>query len=305
MKVQLTMVFLAASVTVLAQEHNVTIERRSGSAGEAGSIGYRVNTGEMEAKMKAGTFEFIQMSGAFEGKTVKGVPFSAQTINETSQMLADGNRISHKTTGALYRDSEGRIRREQALSTLGPWSTSGQTIQNVTISDPANGSAYSFNDQSKTARKVTTRSTFHVSSSSGGVGVSMPPEAVEKIKSELAARKASAAVTPGDLVQELLGRQTIEGVVCDGTRTTITIPAGAIGNEFAIKTVSELWYSPELQTVVMTKNSDPRVGDSTYRLVGISRSEPAHSLFEIPADYALTPEHEMALPKVERVHAPE
>jgi len=52
----------------------------------------------------------------------------------------------------------------------------------------------------------------------------------------------------------------IEGVRADGTRTTITIPAGAMGNEQPILIVSERWYSPELQTVVMTKRNDPAYG---------------------------------------------
>jgi hypothetical protein len=41
----------------------------------------------------------------------------------------------------------------------------------------------------------------------------------------------------------------------------------------------------------MTKHSDPRVGETTYRLVNISRTEPEKSLFELPAGYTIkTPE---------------
>lgn len=85
--------------------------------------------------------------------------------------------------------------------------------------------------------------------------------------------------------QEQLGAQTIEGVVAEGARTTFTIAAGKIGNERPIVTVNERWYSQELQTVVMTKNSDPRTGETTYRLTNIDRSEPDPSLFQVPADY--------------------
>jgi hypothetical protein len=87
---------------------------------------------------------------------------------------------------------------------------------------------------------------------------------------------------------ESLGKQTVEGVEAEGTRNTITIPAGTIGNERAIQIVSERWYSPELQAVVMTKHSDPRFGETTYRLTNISRGEPDHSLFELPAGYTIT-----------------
>ena len=88
-----------------------------------------------------------------------------------------------------------------------------------------------------------------------------------------------------DSKEENLGMQVIEGVSAEGTRTTVTIPAGQIGNEQPIVTVSERWFSPDLQTVVMTKRSDPRMGTTTYRLTNINRSEPAASLFQIPADY--------------------
>ena len=72
-----------------------------------------------------------------------------------------------------------------------------------------------------------------------------------------------------------------------GTRSTFTIPAGQIGNERPIDIVSERWYSPELQTIVMTRNSDPRTGETIYKLTNIQRSEPMRSLFEVPADYTL------------------
>jgi hypothetical protein len=88
-------------------------------------------------------------------------------------------------------------------------------------------------------------------------------------------------------VKEELGKQNIEGVEAEGTRTTVTIPAGEIGNERAIEIVSERWYSPELQLVVMTRHSDPRSGETTYKLTNINRSEPAKSLFEVPADYTI------------------
>jgi hypothetical protein len=94
---------------------------------------------------------------------------------------------------------------------------------------------------------------------------------------------------PGDaeVNQESLGAQSIEGVMAEGTRVTLTIPAGKIGNERPIVTVNERWYSQELQTVVLTKNSDPRMGETTYRLTNINRSEPDPSLFQVPADYTV------------------
>jgi hypothetical protein len=82
-----------------------------------------------------------------------------------------------------------------------------------------------------------------------------------------------------------LGQRMIEGVNALGTRTTTTIPTGAIGNEQPIRIVSEEWFAPDLQVLVMTKHSDPRSGETTYMLSNIIRAEPDRSLFEVPADY--------------------
>jgi hypothetical protein len=91
----------------------------------------------------------------------------------------------------------------------------------------------------------------------------------------------------GEVNRESLGAQTIEGIQAEGTRITFTIPAGKIGNERPIVTVNERWYSPELQAVVMSKNSDPRSGETTYRLTNLNRNEPDSALFQVPADYTI------------------
>ena len=87
---------------------------------------------------------------------------------------------------------------------------------------------------------------------------------------------------------EDLGTQTVEGVSAVGTRTTFTIPAGQIGNERAIEIIDERWFSPDLQTTVMTRHSDPRSGETVFRLTSINRPEPEHSLFEVPVGYVVT-----------------
>ena len=87
--------------------------------------------------------------------------------------------------------------------------------------------------------------------------------------------------------REDLGTQTIEGVSANGTRTTFTIPVGQIGNERPIEIVDERWFSKDLQMVVMTRHSDPRSGETVYRLTNINRTEPDHSLFEVPGDYQM------------------
>jgi hypothetical protein len=87
---------------------------------------------------------------------------------------------------------------------------------------------------------------------------------------------------------EPLGKQMIEGVNAEGTRSVSTIEANSIGNDRPIQVSSESWYSDELQMMVMSKHSDPRTGDESFRLTNISRSEPAAYLFQAPAGYQIT-----------------
>ena len=69
--------------------------------------------------------------------------------------------------------------------------------------------------------------------------------------------------------------------------TTFTIAADEIGNDLPIHIVSERWFSPELKVLVMSRQSDPRFGETTYRLTNIVRGEPSAALFEVPSDFAV------------------
>jgi len=79
----------------------------------------------------------------------------------------------------------------------------------------------------------------------------------------------------------------MERVLVQGTRITHTIPAGSIGNEQPIVITSETWFSPDLKVLVMSKSNDPRMGETTYKLTNIQRSEPSAALFQVPADYTI------------------
>ncbi len=79
----------------------------------------------------------------------------------------------------------------------------------------------------------------------------------------------------------------MEGVQAEGKRMTTTIPAGEMGNERPLEIVNESWYSPDLQTTVMTRRSDPRNGETIYKLTNIQRVEPPQSMFVVPSDYKL------------------
>jgi TonB family protein len=249
-----------------------------------------------------GDFVFFATEMSFAGKVVKGAPYAGQAITESVQNLSDGNRIVNKTTAAVYRDSEGRTRREQSLKAIGSLANAGEGPQTVFINDPVAGTSYMLDPRMHVARKMPPMNfkfQFKVPGPGGENAAGSPeppppdrPQRIEIERSEVGTKTAPDRQFVwgwGNHVSkpESLGKQIVEGVEAEGTRSTITIPAGEIGNERPIEIVNERWYSPELQTVVMTRHSDPRFGESSYRLTNIDRSEPARSLFEVPGDYTL------------------
>jgi hypothetical protein len=193
---------------------------------------------------------------------VAGAPYSADITTDVVQQLADGNRIEHHTSSSVARDGQGRVRREQQLTAIGPIlpQMDGRV---VTILDPVAHLHYALDPM----RKVAMRS---------------PLPAVKRMTM---ARPALPAGGDNNVRTESLGTSNIEGVPAQGTRTVITVPAGAIGNQAPIEMVTEQWFSPELGVVVMSRRSDPRFGETTYRLQNIVRTEPPAELFQVPSDY--------------------
>jgi hypothetical protein len=210
--------------------------------------------------------------GPHGGKVVTGSPFTATAISETTQTLADGNRITRKTQSNLYRDSQGRFRKEVSFSGIGPLAASGQPRSFVVIHDPVAGTSFVLAQEEKIARKLP------------GKMVSAPGADIAKDQVEYQIKTGSQ-----DAVKtESLGTQAVNGLMAEGTRVTRTIAAGQIGNELPITIVSETWYSNDLKMTVMSKRNDPRLGETTYNLTNIQRTEPDASLFAVPQGYTIT-----------------
>lgn len=349
-------------------------------------------TAGQEIGLEGSTFQFFSSEMSFDTRDVKGAPFSAETVSETVQTLADGNRIVQRTEGRSYRDSQGRTRQERTFKMGG----SNTERQMITIFDPVANVTLTLDPQSRTARKMNTfkrvpppplpppaatvpqaaGETPKKISVSGGVLQGAALKKVQPPYPPIAkAARASGSVQVQILVNETgevteasvisghpllrdaaleaakqwqfkptelsgnpvkvqgvltfnftlgdenppppfegvpglfagsigivggsgamkvstntekIGKQMIEGVECEGTRAVLTLPAGAIGNENPIQTVHESWYSPELKMTIMTKRTDPRFGESTYRMTNIVRAEPDATLFQVPNDYTVT-----------------
>jgi TonB family protein len=110
------------------------------------------------------------------------------------------------------------------------------------------------------------------------------------IDGELSPAQYARSATKYAVNTERLDRRPVEGIECEGTRIVTTIPVGAIGNDRPIETISETWYSPELSMMILSKRSDPRFGESTYRVTNIDRGEPESALFQVPPDYTIKEE---------------
>ncbi len=244
---------------------------------------HRVGSGDdFMAPPMGERIELLGFEGIHGGKVVTGAPFSAVAISETSRTLADGNHIFRKTQTNLFRDSQGRFRKEVTLSAIGPLATSGGPRSFVMINDPVAQQNFILHPEGKTAEKV--------GKPFGRMKGGMPGDRHGWWKGNAESWEARAAAS-GNFKKEDLGTQTIAGVSAQGTRYTRIIPAGQIGNEKPITIVSEHWYSNDLQMTVMSKRSDPQFGETTYTLTNIHRSEPAAALFAVPSDYTVQESH--------------
>jgi hypothetical protein len=224
---------------------------------------------------------------------ITGAPYSAQSTTERVQPLADGNRIVQTTSGSVARDSQGRVRREESLPALK--TNNGAAPHLVMIDDPVAQVHWTLDAQRKMAMKMPLPNIRSGKFGAvAGSGISSSPNffftaagSAVGGASSMAVMRDSGSSSDSNNVKTDLGTQIIEGVPAQGTRVTRTIPAGEFGNEEPMVITTETWYSPDLKVLVMSKSSDPRMGDTTYTLTNIQRSEPLASLFQAPDDYTV------------------
>jgi len=228
------------------------------------------------------------MGGEFgDQKTVTGTPLTAVLVVTRDTTLADGNKIHNEWQSKIYRDSEGRVRREVAVDLATP--TTGRVNRNfVMINDPVSGKRYMLNPDNKSARALGPRGARH------------PNKGGDQSASATSGNEGPAEPRgPGGVTRDQLGSKMVNGVMAEGVRVTRTIPAGAIGNDKPIEVVTERWYSPDLQIAVMTTHTDPMMGTVTTNMTSVVRGEPDSSLFQVPSDYRLDagrPNQPMAMP---------
>lgn len=197
---------------------------------------------------------------------VLGAPFSAETVTEFVQEFVDGNRMEQRMVGSIARDGVGRVRRELPIGVAG-----GPRL--VTIIVPDERIHYRLDSANKIAWRLR-----------------MPPPRPDRSESP------GKRPLPDGMTTEQLTASSWEGLKIEGTRTTFVIPPNSIGNQRAIDVINERWYSPDLQMVVQTFRSDPRMGKASYKLLKLVRGEPEARLFEIPSGYTIRDERPFGPP---------
>jgi hypothetical protein len=203
----------------------------------------------------------VTSSAPGAGPIIKGKPFCAAAETETVRVLEDGNRVTRKNVMRLCRDRDGRSRREQTLETLGAAvPITPQTF--IFLYDPVQTVSYVLDPQNKVARRF------------------IFPDAP-------AIRENMAGSSVPEVRTENLGSRLIEGLTCAGTRKRTRIPAGALGNAVPIVSVTETWFSSEIESVVDSQTRDPRFGTVHYRLLQIERKDPSADLFKPPGGYTV------------------
>jgi hypothetical protein len=272
-----------------------------------------------------GRIEVLGGGGGIAGPVVKDKPYSARSITESTQVLADGNRIVQRNESTIHRDSEGRTRREQKLGGVGPWAT-GEPATIIDIHDPVANKTYMLDPVERIAREIrpfrmaiadaegveTARTTLEAGPTQmrrvfsaavpapvpgGGIvtatrGVTVEQGVTVGVRGGVAAGTVafapslSATMDPYAPAEEL-GEQVLEGLLVQGTRMKDTIPAGVMGNERPIEIVTERWYSKDIDAMVLQRFADPRFGETVYQLVNVVRGDPSPDLFQVPQGYEL------------------
>jgi hypothetical protein len=226
----------------------------------------------------------------FSRKAITGRPFTAQAIVETDQTSGDGSHVTGRQSVTAARDSQGRTYREEIPGTPAP--------KVIYISDPVAKLNY-FLGPDHVAHKTPMLSlTAQASAATVSTDVASARLSLQTFATgygggegpvQMGAQAAQPAqqLARGAVDTKQLGTQVFTGFTADGTRTTVTIPAGQVGNQNPLVIVSERWYSQDREAIVLAKHSDPRVGASSYQLISVQQIEPPATLFQIPCGYTI------------------
>jgi hypothetical protein len=214
--------------------------------------------------------QFVTIFGNLAQTDVTGAPYSTIEKPMYSQEQPDGTYQDRTLTVThMYRDSYGRTRAERSVTSY-HFGTSETHLLSIFITDPLTDSLYRLDPENRTATRRSWKAF------------------IQEASADAASTSGCFARTPEPqlpVITDSLGSRTLEGLVVEGTRQTMTVPADTVGNTRQIDIMIETWISPELHVAVLRTRNDSITGRDTTRLTQIDRSEPAAELFQVPSDY--------------------
>ena len=184
---------------------------------------------------------------ALEGKRLG---YTYDFVTDSSLALAGGDAIKSQVTVSHAYDKDGRSRTVSSAAGL----------ERIIIADPTKQAVYLVCPERKE---------------------------IQRLKGAALDEPASAPAPVPSGVTTDLGEKVIAGVKAHGTRSEITIPAGAQGNDKPLVHKSETWFAPDLATVVSMRMSMPEIGDFYMHVENLKFGDVPASTFALPDGYRI------------------
>jgi hypothetical protein len=216
------------------------------------------------------------------GTGFTSAPYSGRETTVTTHTLEDGSTTTQTAVQLIWRDAEGRTRREMIRHTA-----KGEEFRSIIITDPVGGFYLKWEVGNPEAKPVASIWPASKAQNVAGPSPSAPPQSVTD---------SSVTTSWGGLRREVLPAQEINGVYAEGTRTTRTIHLEGESSNRVIELTNELWISPELKIIVRHVQNDPRTGKTTTEVSDVVRSDPDPGLFQAPAGYVLVDHRQQKRP---------
>jgi hypothetical protein len=193
-----------------------------------------------------------------------GKPFSGRDHIEWTRTLEGGSVVTTHLYAFLARDSQGRIYREHV------------NFVPANSNRPSRRREFDLLDPVAHTRTVCMIATRRCTISGYYASTSFTPIPAGPL-----------AKGTRYLTRESLGASVVDDLNAIGTRETLTINAGVVGNTQPLVTIKEFWFSPDLQVNLSVTRKDPREGTQMIHVEDLSRSEPDPAVFQVPAGFVV------------------
>jgi hypothetical protein len=193
-----------------------------------------------------------------------GRPFSGRDNIEWARNLEDGTVVKTHLYATLARDIQGRIYRERRKFVPDDSSEESRQIE-IILLDPV--------AHTRTNCMVATHRCTVTGYHGSATFTPMPVGPFDNGKRYLS--------------REGLGSDVIDGLDVVGTRETISINPGVVGNSQPLVSTRQFWYSADLQVNLSVTRIDPREGTQVIHVVDLARAEPDPAMFRLPTGFVI------------------